>query len=244
MKRRLRVVTWNVGRVYTPTNNNRLDDADVPRVAKTLHELDPDVVLLQELVDEVQLRALLSQTRGLVGELASKCAYDRHCATLARRDLEPRFEQLALDPTGRGVVLTSVRVGDVRAAALGVHFDVFARERRREQASAVAALTDGRAEPLVVVGGDLNFDPAISVGAGDALDGGTWQLLTERFRDAGGEAGPTLLGLLRVDHLLVRGGGGLHTRVSPRRLLPLGDHDPLLCDIELARPVDAASATS
>jgi endonuclease/exonuclease/phosphatase family metal-dependent hydrolase len=235
VKRRLRAVTWNVGRLYSPFNNNRLDDADVPEVARTLHELDGDVVLLQELVDVVQLRALVARTRGYVGSMAEQCGYDRHCAVLVREELAPRFEQHQLAPTQRGVVMASFSVGETRVAALGVHFDVFRRRARRAQAEAVAALTDERREDLLVVGGDMNYDPEWAQRLGDPLDRGTYRLLTERFTDAGRGAGPTLLGMFRVDHLLLRGSAmrGLAVRVSPRRRLPLGDHDPVVCDVDL-----------
>jgi endonuclease/exonuclease/phosphatase family metal-dependent hydrolase len=233
VKRRARFLTWNVGRLYSRKGNNRLDDHDVPRVAATLHELDADCVLLQELVDVLQLRALLARTHGeYVGELALDCGYDRKCAVLVKKQLAPEFEQHRLSPTERGVVLARFSVGGVRAAALGVHFDVFNSTRRRGQAEAVAAITDGRDEDVVLVAGDFNFDPIWARGTGDAVDGATWSMLTERFADAGEGAGPTLMGFLRIDHVLLRGGTS-HTRVVPRRRLPLGDHDPVVCDVML-----------
>jgi len=246
--RRLRVVSWNVGRLYTPTSNNRLDDADVPRVARVLDELDPDVALLQEFVDERQLARLLALLPGYAGAMSTRCIYDRHVAALARTDLQPAFEQHLLEPTGRGLVLVTFSVGDgegdaARGAALPVHFDVFDRRRRRSQAEAVLALADARAEELVVVGGDFNLDPELAARLGDELDVGTYGLLADRFHEAGRAAGPTLFGFLRVDHLLARGHRleRLRTRVSPGRRLPLGDHDPLVCDLTL---VDAARRRS
>jgi endonuclease/exonuclease/phosphatase family metal-dependent hydrolase len=236
MMRRLRVVSWNVGRLYSRKSNNRLDDADVPRVARVLHELDPDVVLLQELVDEGQLSRLSARLDGYAGCLAQRCGYDRKVAALVRQRLEPRFEQHRLEPTERGVVVATFSVAGQRASAVPLHFDVFKKARRRVQAEAVAALTDVRAEPLVVVGGDLNFDPEWAHRLDDGVDTGTWRLLTDRFHDAGRTAGPTLLGVLRVDHVLARGAlmRGATVRISPRRRLPLGDHDPVVCDIDLA----------
>jgi endonuclease/exonuclease/phosphatase family metal-dependent hydrolase len=239
--RRVRVVSWNVGRLYTPSNNNRLDDADIPQVARTLHELDPDVILLQELVDRGQLTGLLARLKGYAGELAAECRYDRHVAALVRVGLEPAFEQHVLEPTGRGLVAATFALpGGRRGAAHPLHFDVFDKRRRRSQAVAIAALTDERTEALQVVGGDFNLDPDWAAKLEDPLDIGTFGLLAERFTDGGRAAGPTLLGFLRVDHLLVRGPivKRLYTRVSPERRLPMGDHDPLVCDVELA--VDAA----
>src|SRR3954447_25882469 len=115
--RRLRVVSWNVGRLYTPSSNNRLDDADVPRVARVLDELDPDVVLLQEFVDAGQLERLLALLSGYAGAMSTNCLYDRRVAALARADLHPAFEQHRLDPSGRGCVAVTFDVGDRRGAA-------------------------------------------------------------------------------------------------------------------------------
>jgi endonuclease/exonuclease/phosphatase family metal-dependent hydrolase len=237
--RRLRVVSWNVGRVYTPTSNNRLDDADIPRVARVLDELDPDVVLLQEFVHPGQLAELLAHLPWYAGAMSERCLYDRHVAALARADLAPRFEQHRLEPTGRGLVLVTFSVGEERGAALPVHFDVFDKQRRRSQAESVLELVDARAESLVVVGGDFNLDPDFAARLGDGVDVGTYSLLADLFLEAGRAAGPTLFGFLRVDHLMARGAavGKIVTRVSRGRRLPLGDHDPLVTDVEL---VDAA----
>jgi endonuclease/exonuclease/phosphatase family metal-dependent hydrolase len=229
----LRVVSWNVGRLYTPKGNNRLDDHDIPQVARTLHELDGDCVLLQELVDVLQLRAILVRTGNeYAGELAQNCAYDRKCAVLVRKRLAPTFEQHRLEPTGRGLVLARFTAGEKRVAAASVHFDVFSRPRRRAQSQALTHITDGRDEEIVLAAGDFNFDPEWAAGTGDAVDRGSWELLTARLADTGFGMGPTLLGLWRVDHVLVRGGSG-HARVVPHRRLPLGDHDAVVCDVEV-----------
>jgi endonuclease/exonuclease/phosphatase family metal-dependent hydrolase len=233
--RRLRVVSWNVGRIYTPTDNNRLDDADIPRVVRVLDELDPDVILLQEVVDRRQLDWISSRLQGYAGALAGDCLYDRHVAALARTRLQPAFEQHRLEPTGRGLVAVTFSVGDDRGVALPCHFDVFDRRRRRSQAEGVLALAQARAEAVVVVGGDFNLDPALAAALGNAIDIGTYRLLTDHFLENGRE--PTLFGFLRVDHVMARGAAveRTYTRVSPGRRLPLGDHDPLILDVELKR---------
>jgi endonuclease/exonuclease/phosphatase family metal-dependent hydrolase len=120
----------------------------------------------------------------------------------------------------------------VRAAAISAHFDVFSVERRAEQAHALATLAEDRAERVVVAGGDFNLDPAWAAGTANALDIDTFTRLTRTLVDAGREAGATLVGLLRVDHLLLRGARRWLARVSPRRL-PLGDHHPLVLDVDL-----------
>ena len=241
---RLRVVTWNVGRLYSPTHNNRLDDADVPRVARILDELDPDVALLQELVDVRQLDEIvtrLSRSRAPVaGALAERCAYDRRAAVVVRREHAPAFEERSLGSTNRNAMVATLDAGGGRrCAAISAHFDVFNPERRAEQAHELARLAEDRDEHVVVAGGDFNLDPVWAAGTGSAVDVLTYTRLTQRFADAGRDAGATLIGLWRVDHLLVRGAQRWLARVSPRRL-PLGDHYPLVLDVDL--DLDVASA--
>jgi endonuclease/exonuclease/phosphatase family metal-dependent hydrolase len=244
MRRRLRVLTWNVGRVYSPTHNNRLDDADVPRVARVLAELHPDVALLQELVDERQLRAVIVQLHHKAGEfhgaIAQKCRYDRRAAVLARAERAPTFEEHLLGGTDRAVVTATFDLGaGARGAAISAHFDVFSTALRAEQGRALARLAEARAEPLVVAGGDLNLDPDWAAGTRNRRDVDTFARLTRVMVDVGRDAGATLIGLLRVDHLFLRGGAHHVARVSPRRL-PLGDHHPLVLDVDL--DPDIASA--
>src|SRR6185369_3002567 len=127
---------------------------------------------------------------------------DRKCAVLVRKSLEPEFEQHLLLPSSRGSVVARFQYNGVRMAAMSVHFDVFNRRRRRAQAEAVAQLTSERDEDVVLVAGDFNFDPRW---ASDE-DVGTWSMLTAKLADSGEGIGPTLMGLLRIDHVLVRGG--------------------------------------
>jgi endonuclease/exonuclease/phosphatase family metal-dependent hydrolase len=241
---RLRVVTWNVGRLYSPTHNNRLDDADVPRVARILDELDPDVALLQELVDLRQLDEIvtrLSRSRAPVdGAMAERCAYDRRAAVVVRRAHAPAFEEQSLGSSNRNAMVATFDAGDGRrAAAISAHFDVFSPERRAEQAYQLAHIAENRGEAMVFAGGDFNLDPAWAAGTGSAVDVATFSRLTRTLADAGREGGATLIGLWRVDHLLVRGARRWLARVSPRRL-PLGDHHPLVLDVDLEPDVASA----
>jgi endonuclease/exonuclease/phosphatase family metal-dependent hydrolase len=240
----VRVVSWNVGRVYTPSDNNRLADEDVPRVARVLSELDADVVLLQELVSPEQLAGLLRRMPGYDGELARDCLYDRKVCALARTRLAPKFEQHRLAATGRGVAAVTFDVnGSARGIALPVHFDVFDKVRRRSQAEDVISIVRARDEAVTVVGGDFNLDPDLAEKLGNTIDVLTFGMIAEQFLDDGRAAGPTLFGILRVDHVLARGPlvDRVYSRVSPGRRLPLGDHDPLVCDVELrTQPIDDA----
>ncbi|HEY2743317.1 MAG TPA: endonuclease/exonuclease/phosphatase family protein [Polyangia bacterium] len=241
-------MTWNVGRLYSPTHNNRLLDEDIPRVAEVLAELGPDVALLQELVDVRQLDEIVTRLgrtgaagSSFEGAMAEKCAYDRRAAVVVTSARAPAFEEHGLGATNRNVVVASFDVdGDgARAAAISAHFDVFDAERRASQADALATLAESRGERLVFAGGDFNLDPAWAAGTGSARDVATFTRLTRIFADAGRNGGATLMGLLRVDHLLVRGARRWLAHVPPRRL-PLGDHFPLVLDVDL--DPDVASA--
>lgn len=246
MRRRLRLLTWNVGRLYCRSHNNRLDDADVPEVARVLDEIDPDVVLLQELVDERQLAEItsrLSAGRGaFTGALAQRCAYDRHTAALARSALAPEFGEYELDESGRAAMRVSFDLGSApgRGAAFSAHLDVFSAQKRAEQGRRLIELAEERKEALVAAAGDFNLDPVWAAGVGNHCDLATFARMTERLVDGGQAAGPTLIGLFRVDHVLLRGPGQHLARVSPRRL-PLGDHRPLLVDVHLDSDVPSPS---
>jgi endonuclease/exonuclease/phosphatase family metal-dependent hydrolase len=220
-----------VGQLYLPPpfDVNWLDDVDVPQVAATVRELDADVVLLQELRDAVQLRAIAARAGGYVGALAEQCGYDRHTAVLVRAALGGRFEQHRLSPTERGAVLARFTVAGVRTAALTVHLDLSDAARRRQQAEAVASIAHAQTEELLVVGGDMNYDPDL----GDAIDAGSYALLTRELTDVGRAAGPTMMGMMRLDHVLCRGGCGAVVRVAAARRLPTGDHAPVVCDVDL-----------
>jgi endonuclease/exonuclease/phosphatase family metal-dependent hydrolase len=230
--RRLRLVTWNVGQIYLPFHQSQLADEDVAHVAAILNQLDPDLALLQELRDEHQLARLRAETSLSRGTLAEHCRYDRHVAILAREALEPRFEQHVLEPSGRGLVLARLSIDGIAGAALSLHFDILSRSRRRQQAEAVRRLLDERTEPLVIVGGDLNLDPEWAEQLSDPVDSGTHRLLRGSLMDVGRHAGPTLMGLLRVDHVLAGGPALRSSRVavSPKRL-PVGDHFPVVCEL-------------
>jgi len=169
------------------------------------------------------------------GQMSLACRYDRHAAVLARRALRPAFEDTELAPTGRGFPTVTFDVpGGVgaRGAASAVHLDAFSETGRRSQAEALSTLGELRAEPVQVIGGDFNLDPRYA----STLDVGTFALLAARYREPrplNSDVG-TLMALWRVDHVLARGPlcGALRSEVARGFRLPMGDHDPLICDVE------------
>jgi endonuclease/exonuclease/phosphatase family metal-dependent hydrolase len=233
MPDQIRIVSWNVGRIFRPKGNNRLADADVPRVIRGLRTLAPDVILLQEIESATQLERLLAGLEGYDGQMATECDYDRHVAAFARRTLAPEFEQARLEPTRRGTVLVGFDVGKTRGAALAVHLDVREQDRKRSQVDALMALAKARSEPLVLLGGDFNLDPRWTRLLRTPLDASTYARILEDFIDAGEHGGPTLVRLLRVDHFFVRRPfeKALAMHVARKTRLPFGDHAPIVLDV-------------
>ena len=228
----LRVVTWNVGRLYTPTSNNRLADADVPRVARALAALAPDVVLLQEIASRAQFAALRDLMPGFVGEMAERCGYDRQVAALARPERNPSFEQHRLEPTGRGLVTVTFDFDGARAAALAVHLDVRQADRKRSQVEGILAIAAARVEPLALIGGDFNLDPVLAKRLRLKVESGTFDRLIASFSNPSRDSGPTCMRLLRIDHWFVSPSFEHRCRVHVSRAwrLPWGDHEPLVLD--------------
>ncbi len=226
------MLTWNVGEVYWPWHGNQLKDRDLAHVAAALRALAPDVVLLQEILHAGQIEQLAGDR--YVGRMSERCGYDRHVGILLRADLGATFIDGLLEPTRRGVLSAHFRLAGVRVTVVSLHFDVFHPARRLLQARAAASLVGRHVTDLVVAGGDFNYDPGLSRRLGRQEDLEAESLMLDLLSDVAEDTGPTLIGLLRVDRLLV-GGPALksaRSEVCPQRT-PLGDHAPVLADLEL-----------
>jgi endonuclease/exonuclease/phosphatase family metal-dependent hydrolase len=235
---RLRILTWNVGRLYSLFGHNWLADADLPRVATLIRELSPDAVLLQELTGDAQLARLTSALDDVFhGATASTCSYDRKAAVLVRRDLGPvDIRQIRLEPSGRGVVGAAIVKGGLNIALASVHLEVGWRRIRRAQILELVAETDRWTDDLVLLGGDFNLDPAWAERIRSSVDVDAFAQLKARFVDVGAGIGPTLVGVWRVDHVLIRGPvREARAHVIQQRRLPLGDHDAVFCELALDR---------
>ncbi len=226
------MMSWNVGRMYTPTGNNRLADGQVVRVADGLRELDPDVVMLQEIATADQFTRLVALLPGYEGRMATECSYDRHVAALVRVELSPTFEQHRLEPTGRGLVAATFDLDGVRGAAHAVHLDVRQQHRKRSQVEAIMRIAANRSEAFVALGGDFNLDPVWARRLRMSIDAGSFDLLAAAFDDTGRLAGPTAMRLLRLDHVFVRRPPDRRfaVHVAHRLRLPGGDHAPVVLD--------------
>ncbi|GAA4610973.1 endonuclease/exonuclease/phosphatase family protein [Actinoallomurus liliacearum] len=173
----VRLVSYNI-------RSMRDDRAALVRVVRRLR---PDILCVQE-APRFQLwryrRRWLARRAALVpvalrrGRVAGLQLYAGARATA----LHGRHRLLSPVPDmhQRGLALALFEVGGVRLVAASVHLDLAAEPRRRHAAEIIEELDRVRAETgaPVVVAGDVNEESG----------GAAWDLLAERFQDAGATA--------------------------------------------------------
>src|SRR5262245_18901626 len=82
----LRVLTWNVGKIYLGRQvDSRAADQDLRRIADVIRQENPQLVALQELRDESQLERLLRELGpGWTGHTSNHEVNDRRAAVIVR----------------------------------------------------------------------------------------------------------------------------------------------------------------
>lgn len=228
-KQSLRLLTWNVGKIYLPWES-RATDRDVEHIARVIRRINPHIVALQEMRDREQLgRLLVKLGPGWRGRLAED-SYDRRAALLSR--LRARFFEL---PTTSGRIAQAAEVTlPANKGALFVvslHLDAFDPRRRLAQAEEMLSRLQRERPERVVVLGDFNLDP--SVPARDPLDQQTYRLFATSSDDAGKEVGVTTIFSRRLDYAFVRRPHPfrLEARVVRGQRINTMDHDPLVVDL-------------
>ena len=240
---RLRLLTWNLGRLHFGSLINRLlrldsraTDAALGHVAAVIERSGADVVALQELTGASQLDRLAARLDGEWsaatpdGERGDRCV-----GLLVRGRFQPRFASIET-PTGRNTQTASLRVVDdgERWTVASFHLDAFDDRARDAQVRQLLAWASARPESALVLAGDLNIDLAHPA-ARRAHDPATVEALNAALDDLGRHAGATCLGGRRLDYVLARRAVVGWVEVLRRRRVPLGDHDPLLAHLEIAR---------
>lgn len=227
----LRVLTWNIGKVYLH-RESRASDADLRHVAATILEANPHLVALQELRDRAQLGRLVAALgpgwRGMLPE----DVYDRRAALVVR--LPSQFTPL---PTSTGRVAQGALVrlpSGLSFAVASVHLDAFDPKRRLVQAEEIVAGVQRQETEHQLIAGDFNFDTAVA--ARGSVDHDVYRFLCRELTDAAKDAGPTTILSRRLDYVFFHSHAvtGVRSRVLQDRRINIMDHDPLLVELTLA----------
>lgn len=245
---RVKILTWNLGYAYGK-EDSRAQDADLPAVARVIEAERPDVVALQELSGRKQLRALVARLggvyRGFVDEHGDS---DRFAGILVRA---PKMEFRAIrTSTGRNASAAIFRVArsPLAICAISAHAQAWDAAARLVYTEEIIEWVRERSFDVVFLAGDFNFDVSAGRGGGmvfsgdAATDGKAYAAITRSFRDLGKDGGSTAALGRRIDYVFGLGSKLRVKRVDVLRGKRTGhmDHDPLVVDAVIPKPVVAA----
>jgi endonuclease/exonuclease/phosphatase family metal-dependent hydrolase len=229
----LRVLSFNTHRSTGSLN----------AIAEEILQVDPDVVLLQE-VDRQMLRTgavdqaeVLADAVGMDGSFSSNLARGSgHYGTLilSRFDIVQQGRiPLVRSPRAeaRGLQWVTLEVNGQAVRVYNTHLDATRADVRLAQARQVAGVVAEDDLPTIL-GGDLNAWPASAV---VATIGGR---LTDTWTSAGRGRAATSHGGKKIDYLFVR---GLRPLLSQVATSGASDHNRLWADVRL-RPPGTCSA--
>lgn len=232
---RLRVLSFNTHR-----STGSLD-----AVAREILEVDPDVVLLQE-VDREMIRTggvdqaeLLAEAVGMDGSFSTNLVRGTGgygTLILSRFPIVQQGRiQLVRSPRaeGRGLQWVTLEVSGQALRVYNTHLDATRPDVRLAQARQVAGVVAGDDVPTVL-GGDLNAWP------GSAAVAAIGSELTDTWQAAGEGRAATSRGGRKIDYLFARGLRPLVSRVEESGA---SDHDRLWADLRLTPPDTCGSAT-
>lgn len=237
----LTLLTWNIGNGDLEAET-RAHSEDLPAVAKLILDNDVDVVALQELTGEDQLKLLLTHLKNhYQGYVCSPGTSDRVEAILVKnrgrndgaifRDV-PAGDRFATAATFRLQDSTEVMV-------VSAHADAFSAARRRTFAADVVDWTRSHSQgDLVFIAGDFNFEVSTrnktNLFTDDARhDSEAYAYLLKNFRDLGRDAGETSINDRRIDYVFGPLITGSLRRAEVLRAASMGrmDHLPLLVEL-------------
>jgi endonuclease/exonuclease/phosphatase family metal-dependent hydrolase len=245
---RVKVLTWNVGYAYGK-EDSRAHDEDLPAVARVIEAERPDVVALQELSGRRQLRSLVARLGGEYrGFLDEDGEGDRFAGILVRA---PRMEFRAIRTTaGRSASAAIFRVArsPLTICAISSHAEAWDPAARLRYTEEILEWVRERKYDVIFLAGDFNLDVSAKQAGGLVLtsdpvtDGKTYAAITRSFRDLGREGGSTAAFGRRIDYVFGRGAKLRVKRVDVLRGRRAGhmDHDPLVVDAVIPKPVVAA----
>ncbi len=231
---RLRVLSFNTHR----------STGTIDAVAREILEVDPDIVLLQE-VDRSMLRtggvdqaAVLAEAVGMDGSFSTNLVRGSGgygTLILSRFEIVQHGRvPLVRSPRSeaRGLQWVTVEVDGRALRVYNTHLDATHPDVRLAQARQVAGVLAGDDLPTVL-GGDLNAWPASAAVAAIGRE------LTDTWGVSGQGREATSRGGRKIDYLFVRGLDPLLSRVESSSA---SDHHRLWADLRLAPPDACPSA--
>jgi endonuclease/exonuclease/phosphatase family metal-dependent hydrolase len=227
-KHSLRLMTWNIGKLYI-RGDSRAADNDLHYVAAVIRSVNPHVVALQEIRDPAQLNRLVAALgpgwRGRVPE----DRWDRRAALVVR--VHAHFHNLttSVGRTAQGAVIELPDSPPLSIAS--VHLDAFDAKRRQTQAEELVAGLQRLGQEEKILAGDFNFDPALA--AQGSVDQDTYHFLTRALVDAAKSAGATTFVHWRLDYVFYHSERvkKVTSRVLRDRRINIMDHDPLVVEL-------------
>ncbi len=233
---RLRLMSWNIG-YGDLESDSRAHTKDLPTVAKTIIDHEPDAVALQELTGDDQLKTLLTllnnRYRGQISKVGSA---DRVDVVLVR-DRTVQFHDV---PAGGefAIAATLSQNNQPEVVLLSVHADAFRSTRRRAFASDVVDWARSRKPAVAFIAGDLNLEVSVRNKANlftdDAKhDSESYAYFLKYFRDLGRDAGETSINDRRIDYIFGPKENVSLQRAEVLRGTSVGgmDHWPLLIEV-------------
>jgi endonuclease/exonuclease/phosphatase family metal-dependent hydrolase len=233
----LRIVTWNVGGAGGYGGRN-LRDEHLPHIGDVLNQLDADVILLQEIASDHQLRRLKRLLKGRP-EIVRSSGRSRSLAIVARRgQLQVRNHAA---PGLRALAASYYPSGKPPVLLLNIHAHPYSAEARN---ISIGRATDVlmRYDPahLKILAGDLNLD--IDIGKrrdlfsnNQHLDVETYNYLLQHLSDLTRNTGSTAEPDRRLDYIFGDTGRMAVVRSGPwkgRRIEDM-DHDPVVADLQI-----------
>ena len=238
----LRLVTWNLGSASGATGA-ALRDEHLDHIAKSLVELGPDLVLLQELRDGRQFEELQARLR------QQDPANGSWSGIITRRGVR-RLAALARQGnlTGKGWSFGMSRPllqvqfdqpGQPLLSAVILHADAFSAEERNQSIGfAVDFLFENSPGGHRILAGDLNLDVDVNkrrdlFSDDDRLDVETYNYVALRLEDVGRGTGSTARPDRRLDYLFADPDHFESVGAAPWPEQRFGDmdHDPLVADL-------------
>lgn len=235
----LRIVTWNVGGAGGYGGRN-LRDGHLAHIVGVLNKLDADVMLLQEIASDHQLRRLKKLLRGRP-EVGLSSGGGQSLAIIAQRGkLQVRNH---LTQGLRALAASYHASGKPPVLMLNVHAHPYsAKARNTLIGRATDLLMQHDSAYLKILAGDLNLD--IDPGKrrdlfsdNQHLDVETYNYLLQHLSDLTQNTGSTAEPDRRLDYIFAETGRVKVIRAGPwkgRRIADM-DHDPVVADLRIKR---------